>query len=90
MVKLYKEKNGQLSFAPTAPERAKYTYNGPFFKFDQNVGRVKLETWASTPDKAYSNMIYQVKSKFGYQINTKITISKNLIKKEETKYGKSV
>ena len=90
MVELHREKNGQLSFVPVEPERAKYTYNGPFFKFDQMVGRVQLETWASTPGKAYSNMIFQIKDKFGYQKNAKITISKNLMKKEETKYGKSV
>ncbi len=71
-------------------ERSKYTYNGPVFKSDQCIGRVQLETWANSPAKAYSNMVYQVKDKFGYQNVTKITISKSLIKKEELKYGKTV
>lgn len=71
-------------------QRNKYTYNGPVFKFDQYIGRVQLETWANSPNKAYSNMVYQVKEQFGYQVTTKITITKSLIKKEELKYGKTV
>jgi hypothetical protein len=71
-------------------ERSKYTYNGPVFKSDQNIGRVQLEVWANSPDKAYSDMVSQVKEKFGYSYTVKVKISKSLIKKEELKYGKTV
>ena len=87
---LYKEKNGQLSFLPVEGNtRDRYSYHGPVFLFDKCIAHVKLETWAVSPAKAYSNMLYQVKNQLGYKPNVKITISKNLIKKEETKYGKS-
>ena len=87
---LYREKNGQLSFVPVKEERSKYSYNGPVFLFDKLIARIKLETWANTPAKAYANLVYQAKDQLGYQPNTRITLSKPLVKKEETKYGKSV
>lgn len=88
---LYKEKNGQLSFTPVEESKYKdtYSYNGPVFSFDKYIGNASLKTQAVSPAKAYANLIYQVKKEFGYQPTAKITISKNLIKKEELKYGKS-
>jgi len=87
---LYREKNGQLSFLPVPEERAKYTYHGPVFVFGKVIAHVKLATWANSPAKAYCNMTFQAKKELGYQPHTKLTLSKNLMKKEETKYGKSV
>lgn len=90
---LYREKNGQLSFVKPDPNegRALYKYKGPVFKYDQYVGTVTLETWANSPAKAYSNMIFQVKKKLGHPPDSpvRIHISKNLIVKEDLKYGKS-
>ena len=88
---LYKEKNGQLSFIPVEESKFKdtYSYNGPVFLFDVYIGRTELKTQAVSLAKAYANMIFQVKNQLGYKPNTKITISKNLIKKEELKYGKT-
>ena len=89
---LYKEKNGQLSFLPVEDSKYKdtYSYNGPVFVFDKVIAHVKLKTSAVSLPKAYANMLYQVKEQLGYKQTTKVTISKNLIKKEETKYGKSI
>lgn len=89
---LYKEKNGQLAFLPVEETKYKdtYSYNGPVFKFDKYIATVQLKTNAVSPAKAYANMVYQVKEQLGYRPNTKLTISKNLIKKEECTYGKSV
>ena len=87
----YKEKNGQLSFIPTEENsRDLYKYAGPVFLFDKCIAHVKLETWAVSPAKAHSNMLFQIKKQLGYRPNTKLTISKNLIKKEGSKYGKTV
>lgn len=87
---LYREKNGQLNFMPVEENtRDLYKYAGPVFLFDKCIAHVKLETWAVSPKKAYSNMLFQVKKELGYQPYTKLTISKNLIKKQEEKYGKS-
>ena len=89
MSDLYQEKDGQLSLTPVIERRQdQYSYHGPVFYFDQQIAVVKLKTWAVSLDKAYSNMIYQAKEKFGYQRNAKLTITKNMIKKEELKYGK--
>ena len=87
---LYREKNGQLSFLPVEEERAKYVYHGPVFLFDRCIAHMKFATWANSPQKAHANILFQAKKELGYQPTTKITISKNLIKKEECKYGKSV
>lgn len=89
-VELYKEKNGQLSFVPVPEERARYIYHGPVFLFDKCIAHRKFATWANSPGKAYANMLFQAKKELGYDPSTKITISKNLIKKEELKYGKNV
>ena len=89
MDELYKESSGQLNLFPVE-DRAKYTYCGPVFLFDQCIAHMKLSTWANTPGKAYSNILFQIKKELGYQPNTKLRITKNLIKKEELKYGKSV
>jgi len=88
---LYKEKNGQLSFVPVPDSKYKdtYSYHGPVFIFDRCIAHVKLKTQAVSLAKAHANMLYQVKKELGYQPTTKVTISKNLIKKEELKYGKS-
>jgi hypothetical protein len=53
---------------------------------------MKFATWANSPGKAYSNILFQVKKELGYKPDAKIAIAiaKNLIKKEETKYGKSI
>ena len=87
---LYKEKNGQLSFLPVEDSKYKdtYSYHGPVFVFDKVIAHVKLKTQAVSLPKAYANMLYQVKEQLGYKQTTKVTISKNLIKKEECKYGK--
>ena len=87
---LYKEKNGQLSFIPVDDNKYKDTYNyhGPVFVFDKVVAHVKLKTQAVSLPKAYANMLYQVKEQLGYKQNARVTISKNLIKKEGLKYGK--
>jgi hypothetical protein len=91
MSDLYREKNGQLSFVkPVEEKRSLYKYTGPVFRFDQCIATVTLETWANTPAKAYSNMVYQVKQRLGYQPTAQLRISKNLIVKEELQYGKSV
>lgn len=90
---LYREKNGQLSFLPVEDSKYKdsYTYAGPVFLFDKRIAYVKLQTSAVSLPKAYSNLLFQVKEKLGYKPNTSnIKIVKNLIKKEETKYGKSI
>ena len=92
---LYREKNGQLSFiqVPDSKYKDTYSYHGPVYLFstkDRPVAHVKLKTQAVSFDKAYSNMTYQVKKELGYQVTTKIVLNKNLIKKEETKYGKSI
>ena len=87
---LYKEKNGQLSFMPVPDSKYKDTYSshGPVFVFDKTVAHVKLKTQAVSLAKAYSNLVWQVKKELGYQPTSKVTISKNLIKKEGLKYGK--
>lgn len=87
---LYKEKNGQLSFVPVPDSKYKdtYSYHGPVFIFDRCIAHVKLKTSAVSLAKAHSNFLYQVKKELGYQPTAKVTISKNLIKKEELKYGK--
>ena len=87
---LYKEKNGQLSFVPVPDSKFKdtYSYHGPVFIFDKCIARVKLKTQAVSFAKAHANILYQVKKELGYQPTAKLTISKNLIKKEELKYGK--
>lgn len=91
MIDLYREKNGQLSFVPVKEDtRDLYSYAGPAFHNRERIGFVKLSTWASSPKKAHANMIYQIKQKFGYSVNSHVTISINLIKKEECKYGRSV
>jgi hypothetical protein len=93
MSDFYKEKDGQLSFVKPVKEtdkRSLYKYTGPVFRFDQCIATVTLETWANTPAKAYSNMVYQVKQRLGYQPTAQLRISKNLIVKEELQYGKSV
>lgn len=89
---LYKEKNGQLSFLPVEESKFKdtYSYSGPVFSFDKYIGNASLKTQAVSLAKAHSNMLYQIKKEFGYQPNAKVTISKNLIKKEELKYGKCI
>lgn len=88
---LYREKDGQLSFiqVPDSKYKDVYSYHGPVFIFDRTVAHVKLKTQAVSLAKAYSNLVWQVKKELGYQPTSKVTISKNLIKKEETKYGKS-
>ena len=88
---LYREKDGQLSFiqVPDSKYKDVYSYHGPVFVFDKTVARVQLKTQAVSFAKAYSNFVWQVKKELGYQPTAKVTISKNLIKKEETKYGKS-
>lgn len=88
---LYKEKNGQLSFTPVPDSKYKetYSYNGPVFVFDRVIAHIKLKTQAVSLAKAHSNMLFQAKKELGYQPTAKITIAKNLIKKEELKYGKS-
>ncbi len=70
--------------------RLKYTYNGPVFVFGKHVARIKLEVWANSLDKAYHDMVSQAESQLDYPVNTKITLAKGLIKKEELKYGKTV
>lgn len=87
---LYREKNGQLSFLPVQDSKFKdtYSYHGPVFVFDRCVAHVKIKTQAVSLPKAYSNILYQIRKELGYKENTKISISKNLIKKEELKYGK--
>ena len=89
---LYKEKNGQLSFMPVPDSKYKdtYSYHGPVFIFDRCIAHVKLKTQAVSLAKAHANILYQVKKELGYQPTAKLTISKNLIKKEELKYGKSI
>lgn len=89
---LYKEKNGQLSFVPVPDSKFKdtYSYHGPVFIFDRCIAHVKLKTQAVSLAKAHANILYQVKKELGYQPTAKLTISKNLIKKEELKYGKSI
>lgn len=89
---LYKEKNGQLSFVSVPDSKFKdtYSYHGPVFIFDRCIAHVKLKTQAVSLAKAHANMLYQVKKELGYQPTAKLTISKNLIKKEELKYGKSI
>lgn len=89
---LYKEKNGQLSFVPVPDNKYKdtYSYHGPVFIFDKCIAHVKLKTQAVSLAKAHANILYQVKKELGYQPTAKLTISKNLIKKEELKYGKSI
>ena len=87
---LYREKNGQLSFLPVEENsRDLYKYSGPVFLFDKCIAHLKMETWAVSLKKAHSNMLFQAKKQLGYQPTAKITISKNLIKKQEEKYGKS-
>ena len=68
-------------------QRSKYTYNGPVFVFGKHMARIKLEVWATSPDKAYHDMVSQAESQLDYPKNTKITLVKGLIKKEELKYG---
>ena len=88
---LYREKNGQLSFLPVQEEeRARYVYHGPVFLGKNLIAHMKFATWANSPGKAYSNILFQAKKELGYRPDAKITIAKNLIKKEETKYGKSI
>lgn len=89
---LYKEKNGQLSFVPVPDSKFKdtYSYHGPVFIFDRCIAHVKLKTQAVSLAKAHANILYQVKKELGYQPTAKLTISKNLIKKEDLKYGKSI
>lgn len=92
MADFYKEKDGQLSFVKPVKEtdrRCLYKYTGPVFRFDQCIATVTLQTWANSPAKAYANMVYQVKQKLGYQTHAQLRISKNLIIKEELKYGKT-
>lgn len=90
MSEIYEEKNGQLSFVkPVEDRRCLYKYTGPVFRFDQCIATVTLQTWANSPAKAYANMVYQVKQKLGYQTHAQLRISKNLIIKEELKYGKT-
>lgn len=87
---LYKEKNGQLSFIPVPDSKFKdtYSYRGPVFNFDKYIANVEIKTQAVSLAKAHSNILFQIKKEFGYKPNAKLTISKNLIKKEELKYGK--
>ena len=87
---LYKEKNGQLSFLPVEDGKFKdtYSYHGPVFVFDKCIAHVKIKTQAVSLPKAHSNILFQIKKELGYKPNVKLTISKNLIKKEELKYGK--
>lgn len=87
---LYKKKNGQLSFIPVEDSKFKdtYSYHGPVFDFDKCIAHVKIKTQAVSLPKAHSNILFQIKKELGYKPNTKLTISKNLIKKEELKYGK--
>ena len=88
---LYREKNGQLNFLPVKEEdRARYIYHGPVFLAGRCIAHMKLYTWANSLPKAHANLIFQIKKELGHKLNTKVTISKNLIKKEECKYGKSV
>lgn len=89
---LYREKDGQLSFMPVPDNKYTdtYSYHGPVFVFDRCVAHVKLRTRAVSLAKAHSNLLWQVKKELGYQPTAKVTISKNLIKKEELKYGKSI
>ena len=89
MEALYREKNGQLSFLPVEEERAKYSYNGPVFLYGRLIAHMKFYTWANTPDKAYANILMQAKQQLGHKPNSKLTLAKTLIKKEELKYGKS-
>lgn len=92
MEELYKDKDGQLSFVEPSNQRSLYKYAGPVFLFDQHryIATVKVKTWANTPGKAYSNLLYQIRNQLGYRENTKIFIKKELIKKEELKYGKTI
>lgn len=92
MEELYKEKNGQLSFIEPSNQRSLYKFAGPVFLFDEHryIATVKVQTWANTPGRAYSNLLHQIRNQLGYRENTKIFINKDLIKKEELKYGKTV
>lgn len=87
---LYKEKNGQLSFLPVEDNKFKdtYSYHGPVFHFDKYIASVTIKTQAVSLAKAHSNILFQIKKELGYDPKVKLTISKNLIKKEELKYGK--
>lgn len=89
---LYREKNGQLSFLPVEDSKYKdvYTFHGPVFLCGRRVAWMKMSTSAVSLPKAYSNILCKIKKELGYEPSTsKITIPKNMIKKEELKYGKS-
>lgn len=93
MGEFYTQRDGQMSFIKPSKEaerRAKYSYNGPVFLFDKFIATVNITTWANTPGRAHSNILYQIKDQLGYQPSVKLKIVKNQIKKEELEYGKSI
>ena len=56
---------------PLKAHKKLYTYNGPVMYFDNCISdSFTATTYAVSIKKAKSNILYQVKKKFGLQINT--------------------
>lgn len=47
--------------------------------FDEIIGYFSSETQATTPGKAYVNLLCQAKRKYGFEINTCLTFDKSQI-----------
>ena len=60
-----------------------YSYDGPVMMFDKIIDdNWKASTYASTPQKAKSNLLYRFKKEHNFVPNVKITLPKEVILKE--------
>lgn len=60
--------------------RKRYTYEGPVMEFDRCiVDRWSASTYASTPGRAKSNLIYRFKISNNRTPNTKITLPGEIV-----------
>ena len=60
-----------------------YVYDGPAYRFGQNIGNFKIETEATTPGRAKSNVLYRIKQDIGLDRTAKIEIIDSRVVKVE-------
>lgn len=66
----------------------KYIYNGPVIKFNTCIqSRWSAETYAVSPTKARSNLVYRYKKENGFANTAKITLPGELKLARGGRYG---